>query len=407
MVFRVGELSPKSGNSLPSGSTADNRSKPMKNPLYTLILLSSLFAACGTSLENSKNHSAASQDSLASSTKDEVLPEIFYKKFKGTINGNLPITMDMTKTDSTISGTYYYDKIKVPIMFYGEFVGAGEVTLIERNEMFDETGKFEGKFTSVDTFQGTWTNPKTKKTLPFVLVETKDGVAGVSFEHFRKENCDFKNENLKKPADEIGWTDTLCSYIDMTTIKVTADNPAASDAINKSILDAMCFSGEMHYASVQEFLNSVDVNGVDYYSTQYIGVRILANDNNILSISLDFSEFAGGAHPNSGSSYYSFDLLTGNKIEIADILMAGYEMTLNEIGEPIFTELYGNEGWTFEPGHFEFNTNFAILPGGLVFLFGQYEIGPYAAGMQEVFLPFNKIDDVIKPTAISKRMYKM
>lgn len=376
----------------------------MKNALFALLLLSTCFTSCGTQPEGGNENSGT--DSVANETTQKELPESFYKKLKGTINGNLAITMDMTKTDSTIYGTYYYDKIKVPITFFGKFKGEGEVNLSERNEMFDETGTFEGKFVSVDTFKGNWTNPKTKKSMPFVLVETKEGVAGISFEHYHRENCDFKKENLKKPLNDINWTDTLCSYIDLTVIKVTAANQTASDAINKTILDAMCFSGETHYKSVESYLNSVNENGADYYSTQEAGVRVLSNDNNILSISIDFSEFAGGAHPNSGCSYYSFDLNTGKKIEIGDILLAGHEMSLNEIGEPIFTELYGKEGWNFEPGHFEFNNNFAILPGGLVWLFGQYEIGPYAAGMPEVFVPFSKIEELIKPTAISKRMYK-
>jgi len=192
-------------------------------------------------------------------------------------------------------------------------------------------------------------------------------------------------------------------YIDVITIKVTAANPEASAAINNSITDAICFNGETHYPSIQAYVNSVDTESDDYFYSQNYGVRILMNENNILSISIDYSEYSGGAHPLSYCSYYSFDLQTGNQIMLDDILLPGAGTRLNKIGEPIFIEKYGVDGWSFEPGHFEFNSNYAIMPGGLLFVFGQYEIGPYAAGMPEVFLPFKTIEELVKPRSVIDR----
>ena len=105
----------------------------------------------------------------------------------------------------------------------------------------------------------------------------------------------------------------------------------------------------------------------------------------------------------SGCTYYSFDLTTGKQIQLSDILKPGSAMRLNQIGEPLFVKQYGEDGWNFEPGHFEFNSNYAIMPGGLIFLFGQYEIGSYAAGMPEVFLPFKSIEELIKPGSVIDR----
>jgi hypothetical protein len=314
--------------------------------------------------------------------------------------------MEMTKNDTTVHGTYYYDKIKIPITVYGSAAVDSKINLRELDENYEETGTFDGAFVSSDTFKGTWTNSETNKSMPFVLVRNTEGVAGITFEHFHKENCDFKNENLGHVEDIVTWTDTMCSYIDITTIKVTAANPEASAAINKTITDAICFSGETHYPSIEAFLNSVDTESDDYFYSQDYNVRVLMNENNILSISIDYSEYSGGAHPLSFCGYYSFDLQTGKQIKLEDILLAGSAMRLNAIGEPIFFKKYGAEGWNFEPGQFKFNSNFAIMPGGLLFLFGQYEIGSYAAGMPEVFLPFKSIDELIKPTALTKRMYK-
>jgi len=376
----------------------------MKPLFLSITLLSLLFTSCGSDSQKKEN-----RDSGAVAKEERsltVLPDAFYMQLKGTINGNLPITMEMTKNDSTVHGTYYYDKIKIPITVYGYTSGDAKVNLHELDENFEDTGIFEGKFVSTDTFKGTWTNAETKKSMPFVLVKITDGVAGISFEHFNKENCDFKNENLKHVDELISWTDTLCSYIDITTINVTAANPEASAAINKAISEAVCFNGETHYPSIQAYLNSVDTESNDYFYSQDYNVRVLMNENNILSISVDYSEYSGGAHPLSFCGYYSFDLQTGKQIMLDDILLAGSAMSLNAIGEPIFFKKYGEEGWDFEPGQFKFNINYAIMPGGLLFIFGLYEIGPYSAGMPEVFLPFTTIDELIKPTAFTKRLYK-
>ena len=373
----------------------------MKIKSILFCLLAVVMASCGSDAQKSEN-----RDSGANTVEDKAvteLPSTFYMQLKGTINGNLPITMEMTKTDSVVHGTYYYDKIKIPITVYGNSSGISKISLHEVDENFEETGKFEGEFVSADTFKGTWTNATTNKAMPFVLVQNKEGVAGISFEHFRKENCDLRNENLKHVEDIVSWTDTLCSYIEVTTIKVSAANAEASAAINKTISDVICFNGERHYPSIQAYVNSVDTESDEYYYTQEYSVRVLMNENNILSISIDYSEFSGGAHPLSGCTYYSFDLTTGKQIQLSDILKPGSAMRLNQIGEPLFVKQYGEDGWNFEPGHFEFNSNYAIMPGGLIFLFGQYEIGSYAAGMPEVFLPFKSIEELIKPGSVIDR----
>ena len=134
---------------------------------------------------------------------------------------------------------------------------------------------------------------------------------------------------------------------------------------------------------------------------------MVTNDNNILSINIgeSFYDF-GAAHAQSVGNSYNFDIRTGDIITLDDILVQNYAETLNKIGESIFIETYGSEGWQFEQGSFELTRDFAITPGGLLFSYDQSEIGVYAAGAPEVFIPYKDINNLIKPNGLLKAWRK-
>ncbi len=134
---------------------------------------------------------------------------------------------------------------------------------------------------------------------------------------------------------------------------------------------------------------------------------MVTNDNNIICINIGESFYGfGGAHAQTVNNSYNFDIRTGDIITLDDILVQNYAETLNKIGESIFIETNGSEGWQFEQGSFELNRDFAITPGGLLFSYDQYEIGPYAAGFPEVFIPYKDINNLIKPNGLLKAWRK-
>lgn len=375
----------------------------MKKLINISLTLCIIVTACCTNPEDQSTKQANQSASKTSEVKID-LPKTFYKKMKGTISDNLSVTMELTKTDSTFTGSYYYNNVGLPLSLIGQISFSGEIELSEMNEKYVETGKFHGKFTSAELFEGTWTNPKTNKSLPFKLTESKDGIANISFENFHKENCAMKDKNKNKPANGINWIDTLCSHIDINLIKVSTTDHITSNLINKSIVNIICNSGEKKYSTINGYLNSILELGDEEYLSLDCNSSVVTNDNNILCLSIGESNYTGGAHPFSLVSYCNFDLLTGKEIKLEEILKVNYSDKLNHIGEKIFTDSYGKEGWDFEKGKFKLNKNFAITTGGLLFSFGQYEIGPYAAGAPEVFIPFKDIEGLIKVNGLLTRM---
>jgi hypothetical protein len=355
--------------------------------------------ACSSKTKDQKNGEKIQTAQTAQTTETKADSAItVYKKMKGTIGNNLAITMQWIRTGARLNGTYFYNKIGLPLHVNGQVSPSGEISLSETNEKLEETGRFAGTYTSAEVFEGTWTNPKTSKSLPFKLSETKEGIANIAFEKYHKENCTTRDKSKNKPANEKKNTDDLCSQIDIKLIKISTDNQAASDLINKSIVRIISGSVNTKCESINEFLNSIDKLGDDEYLAMDFDCSVTTNDNNILCIRIDEYEFSGGAHPNRWRFYHNYDLTTGNEIKLEQILKANYSDVLNRIGEKIFTNSAGNEGWNFEKWKFKFNDNFAMTTGGLLFVINTYEVGAYLDGAPEVFIPYKEIEDLINPS---------
>jgi hypothetical protein len=327
-----------------------------------------------------------------------------FRNLKGTI-GTININMYLLQNDTSLSGSYYYSKVGVPLSLVGSIYGS-KVSLTERDHNYQETGYFEGTL-APDSFTGTWRSAANKKQLPFRLRDNKEGAA-LSFSHYYKENCESRDKYKKEPLPEDApWWDTLCSYISLDLLKLNGDSKAAGK-INRAIVSNACYYGETRYSSPEEFLSSLDSIYNDPYG--FLNLETTCNPiliaDDFLSMEIFSFEYAGGAHPNSYIQLYNYDLNTGKEITLNDIMIAGYEKELNPIAEKIFVKEYGTEGWNFTPGDFKLNENFAISTGGLLFQFNSYEIGPYSSGAPEVFIPYNKCKDLIKPNSIASHYIK-
>ncbi|PWL30642.1 DUF3298 and DUF4163 domain-containing protein [Roseivirga spongicola] len=131
---------------------------------------------------------------------------------------------------------------------------------------------------------------------------------------------------------------------------------------------------------------------------------ILYQDSLFISLASTVYSYTGGAHPNSGQMYRSYDLRTGEAIGLADILREGYEEELNQVAEIEFrmtkeippTESLEERGYWFENDRFELTENFAIINKSLIFYFNPYEIAPYAMGPTELELKLTDFVSLIK-----------
>jgi Protein of unknown function (DUF3298) len=367
----------------------------MKQKLITILSVVFILTACDS---NSTQSSASGQTTQAAIQ----LPNSFYKKFVGSID-DISIVMDLTKRDSVLTGQCYHTTVGIPLTLNGHISSDGKFYLSEMNDKYEETGKFDGFFLSGKSISGTWTDPKTKKTLSFNLTEKTDNVVAISFYNRHSENCKNAEKNKKQhSADAIAW-DTLCTTLDLELIQVTAPSNKATQKINEAIKKIACGLGSDNtkYSSVDDLMNSVNSVEDDVGYELSISSSLVTNDQDILSVSIGESYYGfGDAHPSSRSTYHNFDIRTGKEITLDELLTQEYETTLNQIAEKKFIETNGSDGWDFEKGKFKLNRNFAITPSGLLFSYNQYEIGCYAMGAPEVFIAYNDIDNLIKPNGL-------
>ena len=136
-------------------------------------------------------------------------------------------------------------------------------------------------------------------------------------------------------------------------------------------------------------------NATTAYKTAY-------NQNGLLSITVDYYQFTGGAHGTTDRIPYNYDLATGQELSLQDLFKTGvtYVETINrEIAAQIGAH---PEGDYFTQPDMEFKTiddsqPFYLTDGGLVVYFGQAEIAPYVAGIPEFEIPFSLFKDGVKP----------
>lgn len=338
----------------------------MKTKQITFIVLSFLFTINGYCLDlDSTSNTNLSKNKIE-------LPKYFYKKLKGTIGGNIPITMVLTKYESSFNGTYYYDNVKIPIKIGGRFNSEDEIYLDERNFDNISTGEFTGSFTSYNTFEGVWRS-ELGKTLKFKLTESVSSISNVSFKNYYYEIS--KNNNLK-----------YLTYCDITLIKISTENPNIDKRINRSIED---ISVDFGHSSINEWMESV------HAEQQTIKSRIVTEENNILSIEFHLWEYNGGNHGNSIIFNKNFDLITGNEITTDEIFKTDYQKQL----EKVALDILHKDVRHFYEDYF-FLKSYAITPKGLLYRYGTGTISAYASGELTLFIPYKNIRSLLKEDGI-------
>lgn len=127
------------------------------------------------------------------------------------------------------------------------------------------------------------------------------------------------------------------------------------------------------------------------------------NENDILSYSVSFSNYTGGAHGAHSTHFYVVDIKTGKEITEEDIFIENYQdqlaqvlvdkiTTLNDVQDAKELENIG----FFSVDEIFPNGNFLIDDTGITYAFNEYEIAAYVVGLIEVHIPFKDIDYLIK-----------
>jgi hypothetical protein len=152
------------------------------------------------------------------------------------------------------------------------------------------------------------------------------------------------------------------------------------------------FLVEIENYEVDEFLSEFANGLTTDYRLTYIDTR---------QISINFIQsvyYAGAAHPLPFSRSVNYDLIRGQTIELDQLFIEGanYLPTISAIALNDLREqgvLEWEEGAS--PSAENFNS-WNVMLEGLLFTFDPYQVAPYAAGFQEVLVPYGVISHLLR-----------
>lgn len=144
-----------------------------------------------------------------------------------------------------------------------------------------------------------------------------------------------------------------------------------------------------------EMLDDIEMPASDMEIT----FDVLWNDGERLSIlGIIYFYFSGAAHPNMGYLPLTYDLTTQTQITIRDLFQAGSGFE-NFLLDTCSTELIRRDIGYFEESlsndlmHYE---NFALTPSGIMIYFAPYHVASYAAGPQNILIPYASLTPYLK-----------
>ena len=155
----------------------------------------------------------------------------------------------------------------------------------------------------------------------------------------------------------------------------------------------------------------VTLNGTEnFYSfSNYQQLGVARHDSRVVSLIALSSLYSGGTHPNSVQVAYNLDIENRRILRLEDLIL---EEGAAELGRLVrtgvdekFAMIDGGNG-LFEDYADTIKTSMVygnmtaywyLNDVGLVVFYNQYELGPYAAGIIKVELPYSALDGILKP----------
>lgn len=130
---------------------------------------------------------------------------------------------------------------------------------------------------------------------------------------------------------------------------------------------------------------------------------IAYNQNDIISYTVNFENYTGGAHGAHSFTNHVINLKTGNPITEEDIFVDGYQEDLAQILiDRIAKQNSLDDVKELENiGFFSIdeifpNGNFLIDDNGITYTYNEYEIAAYVVGATNVHLPYEEIQHLLK-----------
>jgi len=168
---------------------------------------------------------------------------------------------------------------------------------------------------------------------------------------------------------------------------------------------------DLESRAAEHYSRTVSDSGEDapfYTYSYYSDMNMGRHDDIVISLLHVNSVYSGGTHPNYVQSAYNFDLISQTQLELADVVYGDAVNTLlNLLLENLDEKLSVLDGSGFFADYKEtvvaYFSDSDLTPywyfseSGLVVYFNCYDIAPYAAGIIQVEMPYERLDGILRP----------
>ncbi|MCB2376840.1 hypothetical protein LGH70_04565 [Hymenobacter sp. BT635] len=319
------------------------------------------------------------------------------RRLRGTI-GKQPVTIELDSANSSYTGAFYYDRsgrwLEVRL---DARPGARTLHLCE-TPAGDLTGRLRLPAKAPAQLKGTWENADGRHQYPFVLRETYAGAARYEQDLWEMVRYTVRRDTSYIPLDS--------AFFHQLYVRVSLpNNPVAEQRLRRAL--AAPFAPELMPLYLDTLLARRQLQHNGY---QFHGVGdVVYNGHNLFSV-LRVSSFQQGPdyHPHEWYDGTTFDLRTGQRLRLADLLVAGYQKRLLALFRRGLKRAlaaapgYGPLGGAAPPLPVG---GFVLAPAGLVFTYDDRDaatLGEPGAGhadrFLEVVLPYEELVPLVRRT---------
>ncbi|WP_027003222.1 DUF3298 and DUF4163 domain-containing protein [Hugenholtzia roseola] len=320
-------------------------------------------------------------------------------QYQGTLNGNLPIVMNLTFTEQTASGHYFYTKYQIPITLEGAKQANGTWKIEEKDKSYNTTAFFEGKKVG-DKFSGSWRNAAGTKKFAFALTQIKEGIVGFEGYRIKDEKQDSKG-GISSLAIEVLYPTSIPTDLPTTLLQKLQDSVIVGQ-LGAEFLGKDNVAAKLKRLHKGYFEGNTQDDDLDFALnyTDERSMSVIFNQSHILTLDYSGYSYAGGAHGTYGTLYQIWDLKKGKILHAKDIFVAPQNPALRQLlvrqlrkdlALPKEQSL-GDYGFFLDKdADLPLPDNMAATGTGILFLYGLYEIAPYVMGTTEIFISYAEL----------------
>ncbi len=335
---------------------------------------------------------------------------LFYSRFEGIMGENIHVTANIIRLFDKISGNYQYRFINEENeMHFGKTINIdGNAHLKDANlkEFGQDTYTFSG-ILNEESYKGTWRTPDDKE-LDFDMKEHyPNGTLPFDIFYLHSEDR-LVSDDAKSPSAEIELTlifpeDKYFQTGIVDSVKHIIVNSFFGNNFYLNNPDSMLTHFENEYFDTYRKQNAdwFD-NGASFNWQKMVSMSVVFNSSYLLCVEYLKYAYSGGAHGMTNIAYDIINLNEGKIFLYDNIFKEDSKDSLTAILTQKLRKDYSipDDVSLIDAGFFvdniEPNHNVYINGNGIGFLYNSYEIAPYSNGQTNIFLEFDKINDLLK-----------